>query len=212
MESFSQTHVTYVNSEVDVSDGERVCVSGRLNTIKSTGYDNILRDRTAIKANIFFKLDSEQEEANDNFMRDTNSVELLSTIGSMVSHSKTHDQFSLMTHFIPKWVWWYIASINKLINYFLFFFENRSNEDAEVVTSFHQVFVYDDNLRDYVQKALQKKDRIFLKGRLAHHIHSDPERKGRRIYSSFIIAESIHKLARRDTGSKEMFASASANE
>lgn len=104
---FSYTHVAHVNSEVDISDGDRVCVSGRLNTIKRTGYDNILRDRTTIKANIFFKLDSEQEgadsDSNDsNYIRDTNSVELLSTIGSMISNSETHDQFSLITHYIPR--------------------------------------------------------------------------------------------------------------
>lgn len=97
-----------------------------------------------------------------------------------------------------------------IISYFSL--KKRSNEGAGIVSNFHQVFVYDDNLRSFVQKALQKKDRVFLKGRLAHHLHSDPERKGRRTYSSYIIAESIHKLARRDTGSKEMFASASANE
>lgn len=68
---------------------------------------------------------------------------------------------------------------------------------SEHVSQFHKVFVYDDQLREYVRDNLQKKDRVFVNGSLRHLTHTDDE--GRRKYSAYIVANSIHKIAKRAT-------------
>lgn len=74
-------------------------------------------------------------------------------------------------------------------------FQNSEDGIETDATTFHRVFIYDAGLRQYIQEKLKKSDRILLNGRIAHMTSTGED--GKRLYSGFIIADSINRVAKR---------------
>lgn len=73
------------------------------------------------------------------------------------------------------------------------------NPDGETDgVNFHRVFVYDEGLRQYIQNHLQRSDRVLLTGRIGHMTSTGTD--GKKVYSGFVIADSIYRVARRAKG------------
>lgn len=77
---------------------------------------------------------------------------------------------------------------------YLFVFRDDQGEDTKE-TSFHRVFVYDEALRQYIQNNLNTRDRVLVNGRIGHQTYTDAD--GKKKYSGFIVANEIHKVAKR---------------
>lgn len=66
---------------------------------------------------------------------------------------------------------------------------------------FHRVFVYDEALREFVRNKLTKTDRIAITGKIAHMTNTSAD--GKKMYSSFIVADNIYRVARRNVQATE---------
>lgn len=75
-----------------------------------------------------------------------------------------------------------------------FSLDRNENGEEENGAHFHRVFVYDEGVRDFV-KNLQRKDRVLLNGRIGHMTNTQPD--GKKLYSGFIVAENVFRIARR---------------
>lgn len=64
------------------------------------------------------------------------------------------------------------------------------------------MFVYDQELREYVRNELQTKDRVLLNGRIGHM--TDTGNDGKKIYSGFLVVNDIYKIARRTSTRTEI--------
>lgn len=88
-----------------------------------------------------------------------------------------------------------IISNWKFIIYITLFLNGHHRNGYETVSQFHSVFVYEEDLREFVRTQLQKRDRVLVSGTVLHKTHTDAE--GKRKYSGVIVANSIHKVAKR---------------
>lgn len=77
------------------------------------------------------------------------------------------------------------------------FFLCYRNENNQQTTDFHSVFVYNRDLVEYVQNNLTKLDRVLVTGKIGHQTKTLED--GKKKYSGFIVADNIHKIARRKT-------------
>lgn len=79
---------------------------------------------------------------------------------------------------------------------FFFRFSNRDENGEDTSgTHFHRIFAYKDEVRQYINQNLKKRDRILVKGQIRHQTHTEPD--GKKLYSGFIAADNIFKIARR---------------
>lgn len=72
--------------------------------------------------------------------------------------------------------------------------EGGEGEEGDAV-NFHRVFVHDEGLRQYIQNHVKRSDRVLLTGRIDHMTHTGTD--GKRVYSGFIVADNIYRVARR---------------
>lgn len=79
----------------------------------------------------------------------------------------------------------------------MFFFSSNRNENGENVDGvhFHRVFAYNDEVRQYINENLKKRDRVLVQGQIRHQTHTEPD--GKRLYSGYIAVDSVFKIARR---------------
>lgn len=75
------------------------------------------------------------------------------------------------------------------------FLNGCSRNGSETVSRFHLVFVYEEELREFVKTRLQKKDRVFVSGTVQHRTNEDAD--GKRKYSGVIFANSIQRVPKR---------------
>lgn len=84
-----------------------------------------------------------------------------------------------------------------MINYLIFVRFSNRNENGEDTpgTHFHRIFAYKDEVRQYINANLKKSDRILVKGQIRHQTNTEPD--GKKLYSGYITADNIFKVARR---------------
>lgn len=87
------------------------------------------------------------------------------------------------------------------IVFHLFICRDAEGENS-AATSFHRLFVYDEPLRLYIKNNLKKTDRVLVNGRIGHMTYTSAD--GKKMYSGFIVADEIHKVARRTTSEVEL--------
>lgn len=92
--------------------------------------------------------------------------------------------------------------IDNILIFFLHFVDSNNEDGSETDgTSFHRVFIYESALREYIQNNLKKSDRILLNGKIGHMTSTGPD--GKKVYSGFIVADNLYRIARRTTSQSE---------
>lgn len=86
----------------------------------------------------------------------------------------------------------------------MYLLSHRNSDDGtkSFGTSFHRVFAYDPELYQYIEEKLKKRDRVLLTGRIGHMTYTGDD--GKKLYSSYIVAENIHRIQPRASSSSEI--------
>lgn len=64
------------------------------------------------------------------------------------------------------------------------------------------MFAYDPELFQFIEDKLKMRDRVLLTGRIAHMTYTGAD--GKRVYSSYIVAENIYRIPPRSSSSAEI--------
>lgn len=153
----------------DYEAGQRVFVGGTLSSKEIITSENKRRQQSIIKAYQIYALNS-VNEGETKSMDDMNAVELLTTVCADVVEKDDHIIIiTVATH-----------SVNKL--------------NQERRPSFHSILVFEPDLREIIGNNLEKNDRIYVRGSLRSHSHTDAN--GKKCSSGFIVAETVDKLTK----------------
>ncbi|XP_031624768.1 uncharacterized protein LOC116341690 [Contarinia nasturtii] len=184
-------HNVHTRFEPSITPGERIHVTGKLFSIPVEMSDGKTVTEVVIKAYKTHTLDNsdslEKLYDDKSFLDslkslvasdvccssdDINFVEILGNVASHVLFKDEYCSFVAATH------------------------RPSSNERGEVISKacFHQVYVYDECVRKYIEKNVTRRDRILLTGRLGHRTHEYPD--GRRLYTGCIIPKNAFKIKR----------------
>lgn len=172
---YSSNHHVHLKTDANFTTGQRVYVSGKLQSTPVRSNDGKLLTATAVKANQLYVLNNESASVSTT-SGDRNFVEVLGNVSSDITRKNDHCTFSLATHYNER---------------------NPEEGTPSDKTSFHRVFAYDSELCKYIENKLKKRDRILLTGKIGHMTNTGDD--GKRVYSGFIIADSIYQIAQRSS-------------
>ncbi|XP_055326587.1 uncharacterized protein LOC129580306 [Sitodiplosis mosellana] len=151
----------------NLSSGQRVYLSGELQSATFTTSENKQRQSFQVKVNEIFASKTETNATND-----YNNVCILSHMASDILHFDQHSVFSLCGHFVAK---------------------NVTDGESERV-QFYRVYVHDKELIQFLKTNVQKRDRILVNGFLNGKSETDENGKSR--YAGHIEATQIVKVDR----------------
>lgn len=159
-----QIHLLHTTVPYDYEAGQRVFVDGRLSSKDVATFENKRLFKPIVHAFRIYALDSMTEDKTK--PKDVNSVQLIASVYADILNEDDHSFIQAITHHRHKTLQ-----------------ENRCN--------FHVIFVFDQNLREFVRNNLEKNDRIYVRGSLSStHIDTN----GNRSQSGYIVAQSIQKI------------------
>lgn len=169
----SSNHHVHLKVDSNLTAGQRVFVSGKLQSTQTRATDGKVLTSSTVKAYRLYVLNNESGSASST-AGDQNCVKIMGNISTEVTSKNNLSTFGVATHFRGT---------------------NREDGTQTNETSFHRVIAYDTELRRYIENTLKKSDRILLTGKLGHMTNTGED--GKKSYSGFIVAENIYQIARR---------------
>ncbi|XP_031623440.1 uncharacterized protein LOC116340860 [Contarinia nasturtii] len=160
-------HTKFVSN---ITPGERIHVAGNFVSSPIQTSDGKTLTQSVIKA---FKTHAlSNSDSSEYLSDDINSIEIIGNVASDVLVKDEYCTFVAATH------------------------HPTSNEQGETISkpSFHQVYVYDEGVRKYIEQNVTRRDRILLFGRIGRRTHEDSD--GKRWLTGCIIPENAFKIKR----------------